>query len=105
GGTLWTLDVAMADGYQGVSQQWLSWAVAAAGLLLSLFAAGIIVILQRARLRSQERASADRSLRREAEVALHLRARAIQASANAIVIASATSPGIPSSTSTLPSNA
>lgn len=95
GGTLWTLDVAMADGYQGVSQQWLSWAVAAAGLLLSLFAAGIIVILQRARLRSQERASADRSLRREAEVALHLRERAIEASANAIVIASATQPGYP----------
>src|SRR5690606_27829968 len=37
----------------------------------------------------------DRSLRREAESALHLRERAIEASANAVVIASATEPGYP----------
>ncbi|HLT99537.1 MAG TPA: EAL domain-containing protein [Burkholderiaceae bacterium] len=95
GGTQWTLDVAMAGQYQAVSQQWLAWAVGAAGLLISLFGASVIVVLQRARLHSQQRASADRSLRREAEVALHLRERAIEASANAIVIASATKPGYP----------
>lgn len=95
GGTQWTLDVAMAGKRLATSHQWLSWAVGAAGLLLSIFGASIIVAMQRSRLHSQRSASTDRSLRREAEAALHLRERAIEASANAIVIASATKRGYP----------
>src|SRR5690606_18711760 len=93
-GTRWTLDMEMPV-HEARSQRWLPWVVLAAGLFLSMLSAAIISMLQRARWLSQERAEEDRSLRREAEAALHLRERAIEASANAIVIASATKKGYP----------
>lgn len=93
-GTRWTLDMEMPV-HEARSQRWLPWVVLAAGLFLSMLSAAIISMLQRARWVSQERAEEDRSLRREAEAALHLRERAIEASANAIVIASATKKGYP----------
>ena len=93
-GTNWVLDIGM-PAPQAQSQRWLPWVVLIAGILLSVMSASIIAFLQRARWRSQEIADTDRSLRREAESALHLRERAVEASANAVVIASATEPGYP----------
>lgn len=93
-GTKWILDIGMPS-QQAQSQRWLPWAVLITGMLLSALTASIIALLQSARWRSQDLADADRSLRREAESALLLRERAIEASANAIVIASATEPGYP----------
>lgn len=94
-GTTWSLEVAMpaADGAE--SQRWLPWTVMAVGLLMSVLSAVMVGALQRSRQRSLLRATADRDRRVVAEAALHLRQRAIEASANAIVISSATRPGYP----------
>lgn len=95
-GTIWALDVGVVDVSDTMqSQQWLPWMVMIVGLLMSLLSAVMIGALQRSRQRSLLRADADRNRRVEAETALHLRHRAIEASANAIVIASATKPGYP----------
>lgn len=94
-GTLWSLEVGMYDTEQPRLQYWLPWAALALGLLLTLLGTLAIDILRRSRLLSLQRASQDRSRRREAEAALHLRQRAIEASANAIVIANAREAGYP----------
>lgn len=94
GGTRWTLELDAHD-MDAPSQRWLPWAVLAIGLLLSLLGAIVVAMLQRSRRLSLLRATEDRSRRRVAETALHLRQRAIEASANAIVIANATQPGYP----------
>src|SRR5690606_12490082 len=78
-----------------VADTWLPWAVAALGALMSMMGALTLAGLQRSRDLSLSKAYMDRSLRRKAEAALHLRERAIDASANAIVIASATERGYP----------
>ncbi|NLC35557.1 MAG: EAL domain-containing protein [Alcaligenaceae bacterium] len=93
-GTRWILDITM-EPTASRSQRWLPWTMLAMGILISLLGALFIARLQRARESSMRRATQDRSLRRQAEVALHLRQRAIEASANAIIIASATRPGYP----------
>ena len=93
-GTQWTFDIGMPVQHAQF-QRWLPLAMLVAGILLSAFSASVIAGLQRARWRSQDIADADRNLRRQAESALHLRERAIEASANAVVIASATKPGYP----------
>lgn len=94
-GTLWSLEVGMNAADTVQSQRWLPWMVMVVGLLMSLLSAVMIGVLQQSRQRSLLRAKADRKGRAEAEAALHLRQRAIEASANAIVIASATKPGYP----------
>lgn len=94
-GTLWTLDVGLDTVDTMQSQRWLPWLVLFVGLLMSALSAIMIGDLQRSRLNTQRRADIDRSRRVEAENALHLRQRAIEASANAIVITSATKPGYP----------
>lgn len=93
-GTRWILDITM-EPTASRSQRWLPWSILAIGILLSLLGALIIVRLQKARERSMHSATQDRSLRRQAEAALHLRQRAIEASANAILITSATKLGYP----------
>lgn len=93
-GTRWALEIS-APTTRARSQRWLPWSILAVGTLLSLLSAVAVMVLQRSREQSLRRATEDRSLRREAETALHLRQRAIEASANAIVIASATKPGYP----------
>lgn len=93
-GTRWSLELD-APSIEARSQRWLPWTILAVGMLLSILSALVVGILQRSRRQSQQRATEDRSLRREAETALLLRQRAIEASANAIVIASATKPGYP----------
>ncbi|MFA7668815.1 MAG: diguanylate cyclase, partial [Burkholderiaceae bacterium] len=90
-GTQWSLEVEMRD----LNDRWLPWAVLIIGLLLTLLSVFITDTLRRARLLSLQRASQDRDLRREAEAALLLRERAIEASANAILIADARNPGYP----------
>lgn len=94
-GTLWSLEVSIKATDTVQSQRWLPWMVMIVGLLMSLLSAVMIGVLQQSRQRSLLRARADRKGRVEAEAALHLRQRAIEASANAIVIASATKPGYP----------
>jgi len=94
-GTIWSIDVGMDDWQKAASQRWLPWAVLAAGILLSALCANALFVLQRSRNLSQRLASQDRYRRRKAEAELHLRHRAIESSANAIVIANATEPGYP----------
>src|SRR5690606_40379340 len=77
------------------SHRWLHWAVAAVGVLLSTLSAYALHNLQRSRRLSQQLASNDRRRRQEMQAALHLRHRAIEASANPIVICSATKRGYP----------
>lgn len=93
-GTRWSLELG-SQSAEARSQRWLPWAILAAGMMLSLLSAIVVYILLRSRSQSLQRATEDRGRRREAEAALHLRQRAIEASANAIVIASATRPGYP----------
>ena len=93
-GTRWSLELG-SQGAEARSQRWLPWAILAVGMLLSLLSAMVVLILLRSRTLSLQRATEDRGRRRKAEAALHLRQRAIEASANAIVIASATRPGYP----------
>lgn len=93
-GTRWSLELDPTT-TEARSQRWLPWVIFFAGTLLSLLSALVVLMLQRARRQSQLRATEDRSLRREAETALLLRQRAIEASANAVVISSATRPGYP----------
>lgn len=95
GGTSWTLDIGVHGGETAPPQRWLPWAILAVGALMALLSAIVVAILQRARRKSLQRADQDRSRRLEMEAALHLRQRAIEASANAIVIANATEPGYP----------
>jgi len=92
-GTVWLLDVDLPD--TAGTRQWLPWIVMAIGTLLSALIAYVLHMLQRSRRLSQRLARHDRNRRREMEAALHLRHRAIEASANAIVIANATQPGYP----------
>lgn len=93
-GTAWSIELTVPQTREG-AQLWLPWAVAAVGALLSILSAGALYALQRSRRLSQQLARHDRRRRREMQTALHLRHRAIEASANAIVIASATRPGYP----------
>ena len=94
-GTAWTLELSFLELRPTMSELWLPWTVLAMGALMSAMGALWVAALQRSRDLSLRKARMDRSLRREAEAALHLRERAIDASANAIVIASATEPGYP----------
>lgn len=94
-GTRWALDVGRYTRSIAASQRWLPWAVLGVGSLLSVLSALALNILQRSRRRSQILAERASSRRREAEAALHLRQRAIEASANAIVITSAKPPHYP----------
>ena len=95
GGTQWAIDLSTDGSHLARSQAWLPWAVMVAGVLLTLISAMVIDFMRRARLRSLQRSQADEQRRRSAEAALHLRHRAIESSANAIVICSATEPGYP----------
>jgi PAS domain S-box/diguanylate cyclase (GGDEF) domain len=94
-GTAWTLELGFDHLHSSSSDLWLPWAVFALGAILSLVSALLVAALQRSHEMSALSAFRDRNLRREAEAALHLRERAIEASANAIVITSATERGYP----------
>lgn len=95
GASSWSLDIGIGKHEAARSQRWLPWVVMAAGIALSLLVALALALVLRAQYRSQQQAKRDRCRRRAAEAALHLRERAIEASANAIVIANATEPGYP----------
>lgn len=93
-GTRWSLEMALPPS-ELASHRWLHWAVAAVGVLLSTLSAYALHNLQRSRRLSQQLASNDRRRRQQMQAALHLRHRAIEASANPIVICSATKRGYP----------
>src|SRR5690606_790966 len=93
-GTEWALEVASNLPIHR-SQNWLPWIAMAAGVLFSVWVAMTPAVLQRSRLRSLMDARRDKNRRKRAETALRLRERAIESSATAMVIASATEPGYP----------